>query len=114
MSRASLHHRPNRHSGDNLSELLNPLDILTGEGLSGDAPGWLLNEADGESNLVASGLDRVGELDQGEVRNLAREETPFRARHGNSWARLSSTKLGVTPRAAKIPSESLPTSWRGC
>lgn len=44
---------------------VDPLDILTGEGRSGGA-GWLCSG--GESNLVASGMERVGGLDPGEVR----------------------------------------------
>ena len=64
---ASHHHH--RAQGINLSETLDPLDILTGEGLSGDSlPRWLSCEPGGESNLVASGMDKVGELDPGEVR----------------------------------------------
>lgn len=49
---------------------LDPLDILTGEGRSEAIPGWLSCEAGGESNLVASGMDKVGELDPGEVRRF--------------------------------------------
>lgn len=66
-------HNANHHHhthGRNLSSTLDPLDILTGEGLPGPAAmGWSSYEASGESNLVASGMDKVGELDAGEVRN---------------------------------------------
>ena len=49
--------------------MLDPLDILTGEGLvEATTQGWLSYEASGESNLVASGMEKVGELDPGEVR----------------------------------------------
>lgn len=44
---------------------VDPLQILTGEGRPPVA-GWL--SAVGDSNLVASGMERVGELDPGEVR----------------------------------------------
>ncbi|CAM9129624.1 unnamed protein product, partial [Hapterophycus canaliculatus] len=46
---------------------LDPLDILTGDGRSGAAPGWLYCQANVESNLIASGMDKVGEFDPGEV-----------------------------------------------
>lgn len=50
--------------------MFDPLDILTGEGRSEAAASeWPSYEASGESNLVASGMDKVGEFDPGEVRN---------------------------------------------
>lgn len=58
----------NRHHDNNLSASLDPLHILTGEGNPGAAPQWLSYEASGESNLIAAGMDRVGDFDPGEVR----------------------------------------------
>lgn len=59
--------------------MLDPLDILTGEGLSGAAAlTWPSYEASGESNLVASGVDKVGELDPGEVRHCVGVWSPLR------------------------------------
>lgn len=55
------------HRDGSTRTLFDPLHILTGEGHE-TAAGWLSCEASGASNLVASGMDRVGELDPGEVR----------------------------------------------
>lgn len=48
-------------------ELNDPLKILTGEGHMGAAEWLTWGGSSGESNMVASGMDRVGELDPAEV-----------------------------------------------
>lgn len=48
-------------------EFNDPLDILTGEGHVGAAEWLTWGGSSGESNMVASGMDRVGELDPAEV-----------------------------------------------
>lgn len=65
------HHDDHYHHDNNninLRDNLDPLDILTAEGRFGTTPGWLSGEASGECRLVVSGMDKIGELDPGEVR----------------------------------------------
>lgn len=60
-------HQYHDHHDNSLTAVLDPLDILTAEGRLGTAPGWLSGEASG-SKIVVSGMDKIGELDQREVR----------------------------------------------
>lgn len=61
------HPHHDHHHDNSLRNSIDPLNILTAEGRFGTTPGWLLGEG-GECKLVVSGMDKIGELDPGEVR----------------------------------------------